>query len=85
MICDLRLCRAQQLQNILVTPTRSYSPPHQKIQQIIVGKRQQFLETIDLLGSEADEILLVEALQYQVQFQQSAPAMPPDFIQLGYI
>ena len=69
---------------MIVAPVWRRGPAHQQIEQIIVGKRQQLLKTFELLGIQIREVSAVELLQYQVEFQQSSPTMPPDFIELGH-
>ena len=75
--------RAQQLQHSVKPVVRNRAAPHDEIEQIVIGKRQQFLEPRHLPGIQRFEMALIEFFQYEIEFQQTAPAMPSQLAQFA--
>ena len=73
--------RPQELQDGVKPSVRSGCAPHDQIQQIVIRKSEQFLESRQLFGIQAVEVPAVELLQNKVQLQQPPPAMPFDLAQ----
>src|SRR6476620_2062342 len=71
----------QHTQDSVEALIRTGSPAHDGIQQVIVRKSEQLLESLELFVVEACQMAALKLFQNQIKFEQTAAAMPTDSAQ----